>query len=54
MPNQEATEKREKEWTSPTERLPYRRPALVEYGSIAKLTEGSHGSRADSTALGMM
>ena len=55
MSNQEATsEKREKGQSSPTGRLPYRRPALVEYGSIAKLTEGSHGSRADSTALGMM
>jgi hypothetical protein len=55
MSNQEATsEKREKGQSSPTGRLPYRRPALVEYGSVAKLTEGSIGSRPDSSALGMM
>ena len=35
-------------------RLPYRTPALIEYGSVSKLTEGSVGSRADSSALGMM
>lgn len=55
MSNQEAnTEKRENGRPSPTGRLPYRRPALVEYGSVAKLTEGNHGSRADNSALGMM
>jgi hypothetical protein len=55
MSNQEATsEKRENEQRSPTERLPYSRPALVEYGSVAKLTEGQVGSRADNSALGMM
>nr|UXE41697.1 hypothetical protein Hi04_10k_c5966_00030 [uncultured bacterium] len=55
MSNQEATtEKRKKERLSPTERLPYRRPALVEYGSVAKLTEGSIGSRHDNSALGSM
>jgi hypothetical protein len=35
-------------------RLPYRSPALIEYGSVSKLTEGSHGSQADNSALGMM
>ena len=55
MSNQEATsEKRENEQPSPTGRLPYSRPALVEYGSVAKLTEGHAGSRADNSALGMM
>ena len=55
MSNQEATtEKCENGQSSPAGRLPYRRPALVEYGSIAKLTEGSHGSSADNSALGSM
>jgi len=55
MSNQEATtEKRENEQSSAAGRLPYRRPALVEYGSIAKLTEGSFGSHADNSALGSM
>jgi hypothetical protein len=55
MSSQEATtEKREHGQPSPTGRLPYCRPELVEYGSVAKLTEGSHGSRADSSALGSM
>jgi hypothetical protein len=54
MSSKEATtEKRENGKPSPTVRLPYRRPTLVEYGSVAKLTEGSHGSRGDNTALGM-
>jgi hypothetical protein len=54
MSSKEATtEKHENEKPSPTVRLPYRRPTLVEYGSVAKLTEGSHGSRGDNTALGM-
>ena len=35
-------------------RLPYRSPALIEYGSVSKLTEGSIGSRPDASALGMM
>lgn len=34
-------------------RLPYRSPTLIEYGSVSKLTEGSHGSRPDNSALGM-
>jgi len=55
MSNEEATtEKRENGRPSPTGRLPYRRPALVEYGSVAKLTEGNIGSMADSSALGRM
>ena len=40
--------------SSPPLRLPYRSPALIEYGSVSKLTEGSHGSRLDNSALGMM
>ena len=35
-------------------RLPYRSPALIEYGSVSKLTEGNIGSRPDASALGMM
>jgi len=35
-------------------RLPYRSPALIEYGSVSKLTEGNIGSRPDNSALGMM
>jgi len=55
MSKQEATtEKGENGQSSPTGRLPYRRPALVEYGSVAKLTEGNIGSRPDNSALGMM
>lgn len=33
--------------TASTERLPYRSPALVEYGNVSKLTEGGAGSKAD-------
>ena len=29
------------------QRLPYRSPALIEYGSVSKLTEGATGSGAD-------
>jgi hypothetical protein len=29
-------------------RLPYRSPALIEYGSVSKLTEGAFGSRPDA------
>jgi hypothetical protein len=57
MSTQEANEgnaaKCENGQSAPTGRLPYRRPTLVEYGSVAKLTEGSHGSRADNSILGM-
>ena len=35
-------------------RLPYRSPALIEYGSVSKLTKGNIGSMADSSALGRM
>ena len=35
-------------------RLPYQSPALIEYGSVSKLTEGNVGSRPDNSALGMM
>jgi len=35
-------------------RLPYRSPALIEYGSVSKLTEGTIGSQPDASALGMM
>jgi len=55
MSKQEATtEKRENGQSLPAGRLPYRRPVLVEYGSVAKLTEGNIGSRPDNSALGMM
>jgi hypothetical protein len=30
------------------QRLPYRSPALVEYGNVVKLTEGSAGTKTDS------
>ena len=33
-------------------RLPYRSPALIEYGSVSKLTEGNLGSVADNSTLG--
>ena len=35
-------------------RLPYRSPALIEYGSVSKLTEGHLGTRPDNSALGKM
>ncbi len=28
-------------------RRPYKAPALVEYGSVAKLTQGSSGTKSD-------
>jgi len=31
----------------------YARPSLVEYGSIAKLTQSGSGSGADGGAIGM-
>jgi hypothetical protein len=33
-------------------RLPYRSPALIEYGTVSKLTEGNIGSHADMSTLG--
>lgn len=36
-----------------TTKKPYAKPALTEYGSVAKLTRGSGGSVADG-ASGMM
>jgi hypothetical protein len=36
----------------PPERRPYRRPELIEYGSIAKLTQG--GGMSGSDAMMMM
>ena len=35
------------------QRLPYRSPDLIEYGSVSKLTEGSSASAGDG-ASGMM
>jgi hypothetical protein len=35
----------------PAERLPYRSPALVEYGNVSKLTEGSTGSFPDANTM---
>jgi hypothetical protein len=35
------------------ERLPYRSPALVEYGSVSKLTQGGAGSGTDGGSAGM-
>jgi hypothetical protein len=32
-------------------RLPYRSPALVEYGNVSKLTEGNNGSIPDSNNM---
>lgn len=29
------------------QRLPYRSPALIEYGSVSKLTEGATGTTGD-------
>jgi len=34
-------------------RRPYREPALVEYGSISKLTQNGSGSGADGGSAGM-
>jgi hypothetical protein len=36
----------------PPERLPYRSPALVEYGNVSKLTEGANGSHPDNSSMG--
>ena len=39
---------------APAQRLPYRSPVLVEYGSVSKLTEGQTvGSLVDSNSMGM-
>ena len=35
----------------PAQRLPYRCPTLVEYGSVSKLTEGPGGSVGDAGSL---
>ena len=35
----------------PAQRLPYRRPALVEYGNVSKLTEGATGSMTDANFM---
>jgi hypothetical protein len=41
------------EW-APVQRLPYRSPVLVEYGSVSKLTEGQTvGSAPDYNSMGM-
>lgn len=37
----------------PSERRPYRRPCLVDYGSVAKLTQGSGPTNGDG-GQGMM
>lgn len=35
------------------QRLPYRSPALIEYGSVSKLTENATGSLVDGNPGGM-
>jgi len=35
------------------QRLPYRSPALVEYGNVSKLTQGQTGTGSDGGAAGM-
>jgi hypothetical protein len=35
------------------QRLPYRSPALIEYGSVSKLTESATGSATDGNPGGM-
>ena len=35
-------------------RRPYKRPALVAYGALAKLTRGQGSGAAESTPQGMM
>jgi hypothetical protein len=35
------------------QRLPYRSPALIEYGSVSKLTESATGSLTDGNPSGM-
>jgi hypothetical protein len=42
------TQKQASGQSSPPVRLPYRSPALIEYGSVSKLTEGAFGSRPDA------
>jgi hypothetical protein len=37
----------------PAHRLPYRSPALVEYGNVSKLTEGGGGSMTDQAGKSM-
>jgi hypothetical protein len=37
----------------PVQRLPYRSPALVEFGNVSKLTENGAGSGGDGGAAGM-
>ena len=34
-------------------RRPYKKPTLVEYGSVAKLTQGSSGTRNDGGGTSM-
>ena len=36
------------------QRLPYRSPALIEYGSVSKLTEGSGSGTSDGDPGTMM
>ncbi len=36
------------------QRLPYRSPALIEYGSVSKLTEGSGTGSSDGNPGSMM
>lgn len=36
------------------QRLPYRSPALIEYGSVSKLTEGTGSGASDGNPGSMM
>lgn len=39
---------------SPSRRRPYRKPELAEYGSVAKLTQGTFTGGTDALMAGMM
>lgn len=37
--------------SQPAHKKPYRTPVLIEYGSVAKLTEGGQGSMPDNKIM---
>lgn len=49
--NQDPTTEREPE-AERAERRPYTRPELIEYGSVAKLTQGTRTRQADNPGAG--
>ena len=51
--NQDRTTERERETEAEcAERRPYTRPELIEYGSVAKLTQGTRTRQGDNPGAG--